>query len=570
VIAAHRPVQRPRDARLLLVSADGRIIHAPRSRFIDFLNPGDLAIANDAVTLPASLHGVHVPSGAEIEVRLAGTRQTAVEVQGFSAIVFGAGDFRTRTEDRPPPPTLAPGDGLVFPSVKSGVERLVATIEALLDHPRLVSLTFSGSAQAVWAGLARHGRPIQYAHVPIPLALWDVWTPIAGAPAAFEAPSAGFALDWATIRAMRERGIRFATITLAAGISSTGDPELDRRLPFDEPYRISDTTASAIRHVRSDGGRVIAIGTTVVRALEHAAARAGVVGPGEGIADQRLGPSTRLRVVDAILSGAHEPGSSHYRLLCAFLDDATLVAASAALEAMEYRTHEFGDSVLIEKSHSRSALATRQEPTLRGNGHRLRAVVGTELVEDRRHVEFDRPLCNRECVRDLAIRLTGSDQAQHAALPRAQQTGPAARLRHALDELRGDPRAEVRLPRVNLSNGRGDLRRRRSLQQVASRAAANRAKDIVIGIVGREDDNAAVSACEARDAVDLASVRQLEIQKDDVRVELRRQSKALADGACRSDDVDVALALEHRRDPLADNWMILDEEDFNHAGPGER
>jgi S-adenosylmethionine:tRNA ribosyltransferase-isomerase len=435
------------------------MVHAPRSRFIEYLEPGDLVIANDAATLPASLHGVHVPSGAEIEVRLAGyttnrrsedqegfcsSRKTspglliscskgtgrsftaceeiapdvvrtfppplacptrelrrgspkrhrreggrsarhgrpeglhysefftgssdrpavaAAGVQAFSAVVFGAGDFRTRTEDRPPPPTLAPGDRLVFPAAPSdaaglgpsGVAGLTATIEALVDHPRLVSLRFSGLPHAVWAGLARHGRPIQYAHVPAPLALWDVWTPIAGLPVAFEAPSAGFALDWATIRSMRERGIAFATITLAAGISSTGDPELDRRLPFDEPYRIPDATASAIRRARSDGGRIIAIGTTVVRALEHAAARAGVVSPGEGIADHRLGPSSRLRVADAILSGTHEPGSGHYQLLRAFLDDATLAEASAALEAMGYRTHEFGDSVLIEKSHSRNA-----------------------------------------------------------------------------------------------------------------------------------------------------------------------------------------------------------------------
>jgi len=370
VIAAERPVQRPRDARLLLVHADGRMVHAPRSRFIEYLEPGDLVIANDAATLPASLHGRHVPSGAEIEVRLAGYRTNRrsernffAEVQKFSAVVFGAGDFRTRTEDRPPPPILAPGDRLVFPPAPSDVAGLgpsgdaglAATIEALLDHPRLVSLRFSGLPRAVWAGLARHGRPIQYAHVPTPLALWDVWTPIAGLPVTFEAPSAGFALDWATIRSMRERGIAFATITLAAGISSTGDAGLDRRLPFDEPYRIPEATASAIRRVRSDGGRVIAIGTTVVRALEHASAHAGVVVPGEGIADQRLGPSSRLRVVDAILSGTHEPGSGHYQLLRAFLDDATLAEVSAALEATGYRTHEFGDSVLIEKSHSRNA-----------------------------------------------------------------------------------------------------------------------------------------------------------------------------------------------------------------------
>jgi S-adenosylmethionine:tRNA ribosyltransferase-isomerase len=201
----------------------------------------------------------------------------------------------------------------------------------------------------VWAGLARHGRPIQYAHLPAPLQMWDVWTPIAGRPVAFEPPSASFVVDWKSIRAMRQRRIGFATVTLAAGISSTGDPELDRRLPFDEPYRIPFSTASAIRAARAQGGRIVAVGTTVVRALEHAAARDGVVDAGAGIADQRVGPDSRLRIVDVILSGTHERGSSHYLMLRAFLDHETLRQADAALEALGYRTHEFGDSVLIER-----------------------------------------------------------------------------------------------------------------------------------------------------------------------------------------------------------------------------
>ena len=346
MIPADRPSQRPRDARLLVVDAHGRFIHAPRSRFVDFLRPADVVIANDAATLPASLGGVHVPTGAVIEVRLAGRFSLDVDaVEVFSAVVFGEGDFRSRTEDRPLPPPLAPGDRLQLGP-------LSATIEALLDHPRLVSLRFEGGPGTVWAGLAHHGRPIQYAHLTTPLALWDVWTPIAGLPVAFEPPSAGFALDWKSIRAMRERGTTLATITLAAGISSTGDPELDARLPFDEPYRIPEATAAAIRN-REAGGRIIAIGTTVVRALEHAARRPGAVRAGEGMADQRVGPNSRLRVVDAILSGTHEPHSSHYQLLRAFRDDATLTEASAVLDARDYRTHEFGDSVLIEKQAER-------------------------------------------------------------------------------------------------------------------------------------------------------------------------------------------------------------------------
>ena len=343
MIAADRPVQRSGlpQAKLLVVDACGEITHAPRAAFVEFLRPGDLVIANDAATLPASLHGEHVLSGRTIEVRLAGLRSLSPDVRQFSAIVFGAGDYHTRTEDRPLPPTLKPGERLLLGP-------LSATVEHLLGHPRLVSLRFDGTPDAIWAGLARHGRPIQYAHVPAPLALWDVWTSIAGPPVAFESPSAGFVLDWRTLAAMRSCGIAFATITHAAGISSTGDDELDHRLPFDEPYRIPLATALAIHRAQARGGRIVAIGTTVVRALEHAGCD-GKVRAGEGLATQRIGAATRLRAIDAIVSGTHEPGTSHYELLRAFTDDSTLDRANNELSEHDYRTHEFGDSVLIER-----------------------------------------------------------------------------------------------------------------------------------------------------------------------------------------------------------------------------
>jgi len=341
MIAANRLA--PPQAKLLVVDARGRVSHLPRSALVDLLRPGDHVIANDAATLPASLHGMHVPTGERIEVRLAGRRSLAVDdVSDFSAVVFGAGDFRTRTEDRPPPPRLAPGDRLALGP-------LSATVEKVLGHPRLVSLRFEGTPDAIRAGLARHGRPIQYAHVAVPLALWDVWTPIAGPPVAFEPPSAGFALDWRSIAAMRVRGVAFDTLTHAAGLSSTGDAELDRRLPFDEPYRIPDGTASAILSTQAKGGRIIAIGTTVVRALEHAASRDGFVHGGEGLATQRIDAASRLRVVDALLTGIHEPGTSHYQLLRAFADGKSLRRASVELDARGYSTHEFGDSVFIER-----------------------------------------------------------------------------------------------------------------------------------------------------------------------------------------------------------------------------
>jgi len=344
MIDATQPVQRPANARLLVVDHHRKFHHVRRASFVEYLRAGDLVIANDAATLPASLQGVHIATGEAIEVRLAGRPSLRPEdMNYFTAVVFGPGDFHTRTEDRLPPPKLAAGDKIILGPLR-------ATVEQLLGHTRLVLLRFEGTADHVWEGLAHHGRPIQYAHVAAPLALWDVWTRIAGSPVAFEPPSAGFALDWHALSQMQERGIEFETITHAAGISSTGDEELDRLLPLDEPYRIPEVTAHAIQRTKERGSHIVAVGTTDVRALEHAANRDGMVRPGHGVATQRIGPSTRLRMVDAILSGTHEPETSHYELLRAFADDTTLELANQELDLGHYLTHEFGDSVLIERS----------------------------------------------------------------------------------------------------------------------------------------------------------------------------------------------------------------------------
>lgn len=351
MIAADRPVQRPPGARLLYLDQYGSIRHAPRAQLPEFLRAGDLVIANDAATLPASLHGVHNRTGRTVEVRLAGKPSLATrDLQRFIAVVFGVGDHRTRTEDRPLPPSFEAGDKLELGA-------LTAQVERVLDHPRLLAIRFDAAPDDLWRGLAAHGRPIQYAHLSEPLALWDVWTSIAGAPVAYEPPSAGFALDWQMLAEFKARDIEFATLTHAAGISSTGDAELDRRLPLDEPYRIPVTTEQAIAAALCAQRRIVAIGTTVVRALEHSAAIFGSVAAGEGVAHLRVGPDTPLRVVDVVLSGTHEPGTSHYDLLHAFADKTVLRRADEALNSAGYRTHEFGDSVLIERDSRRYSRA---------------------------------------------------------------------------------------------------------------------------------------------------------------------------------------------------------------------
>jgi S-adenosylmethionine:tRNA ribosyltransferase-isomerase len=246
---------------------------------------------------------VHRPTGEPIEARLAGW-DSFRDPTRFVAVVFGAGDHRVPTEDRPPPPPLSAGDQLEFGP-------LIASVEGSLDHPRLVHIRFAGHPASVMRGLVQHGRPIQYAHIPEPLRLPDVWTKIAADPIAFESPSAGFALDWRTLKGWREPGRRFRD-PLARGRSV-----VDRRrrprpaASLRRIYRIPEACAAAIEAAKSRSGRVIAIGTSVVRALEFASNADGTVRAREGRASGRIARGAPLRAVDAILTGVHQPGESH-------------------------------------------------------------------------------------------------------------------------------------------------------------------------------------------------------------------------------------------------------------------
>lgn len=324
------------DNRMLLVDLDARTIEdAHASALPMLLETRDVLVVNDAATLPASLAATL--RGEPVEVRLLEGPYGATT----RAVLFGRGDHRTPTERRPAPPLVAEGDVLTV-----GASSLtVASVSAL--SPRLVTLRWPLARAARFALLYRVGRPVQYSYEPLPLALWDVQTAFASRPWAVEMPSAARPLDGAMLLALARKGVSIATLTEAAGLSATGDPALDAALPLPERYEIPAATVRAIARARAEGGRVVAVGTSVVRALEDSAHRHGEVRAGLAVAELTLAPDTVPRVASGLLTGIHVPGESHYQLLAAFADATTLKRASERAVQGGYRLHEFGDSALF-------------------------------------------------------------------------------------------------------------------------------------------------------------------------------------------------------------------------------
>jgi S-adenosylmethionine:tRNA ribosyltransferase-isomerase len=325
----------PEATRLLVVDPEhARLAGRGMSHLPKLLQPGDVLVVNDAATLPASLHA-QTANGADIELRLLGPERAS----RFSAIVLGAGDFRTRTEDRAPPPPLLLGDVLqVGPQLRATV---VGQSEL---SSRWIELQLDRAGAELWRAIYAWGKPVQYAYRSEPLALWSVQTAYATRPWASEMPSAGKPLSMELLLALAARGVRLATLTHAAGLSATGDPVLDRALPLPERYDLPQRTLDLI----ASGGRVIAVGTSVVRALESAYLNGeGTLRAGEDIATLRITPAHRLNVVDGLLTGIHSPEESHFELLGAFMDSCLLERSHLFARAYAYREHELGDECLI-------------------------------------------------------------------------------------------------------------------------------------------------------------------------------------------------------------------------------
>lgn len=339
---ATSPLERRDAARLLVIdpatsSARGRGAAADLgvTDLPGLLDAGDVVVVNDAATLPASLP-IRV-DGVDLELRLAARLEN-----GWRAVLFGAGDWRDRTEDRLAPPVLPRGARIAV-----GARLRATVVEVSMRSPRLVHVEFDGTPEHVLSELYRVGRPVQYSHQSDALELWSVQTVYSGRPWAVEMPSAGRPLSWSLLLALRARGVAIASLTHAAGLSATGDPAIDDHLPLPERYDIPAATIETIERARAGGRRVVAMGTTVVRALEGSVRRHGrlVAGPDE--TDLILGADTPLRVVDSIVTGMHDPSESHFRLLRAFAPLDVLERGWQHAIDRDYRSHEFGDICLL-------------------------------------------------------------------------------------------------------------------------------------------------------------------------------------------------------------------------------
>ncbi len=325
-----------REVRLLVVDpASHQTAVVPFAQLASFLERGDLVVVNDAATYPASLPAL-TEGGDPLEVRLFDADEAH-----WQAVLLGAGDWRTKTEDRPAPTVLAVSAALRFGDLTARV------VEVSALSSRRVTLAFDAPPARVWAWVYAHGVPIQYAYRTRPEPLWAFQNVYAARPWAAENPSAGRPLSWDLLLTLRRRGVKVEALTHATGLSATGDARLDESLPWPERYELPASTAAAVNAAVRSGRRVIAIGTSVMRALESAALDTGRVEPGKGVASLVIDASHTPRVTHGLLTGIHSPQESHYRLLRALVDGDTLTKATCEAARAQLVEHEEGDAALI-------------------------------------------------------------------------------------------------------------------------------------------------------------------------------------------------------------------------------
>jgi S-adenosylmethionine:tRNA ribosyltransferase-isomerase len=324
-----------RDAVKLLVAQPSGVSHARFANIGDYLRAGDLLVVNNSATLPAAVDGRR--AGHPIVVHFSMASSTKIWVVELRPAVHASGHLR---DIRPGERIGLPGGGALL--IKSSYPE-PGVDGARLWTARVVIEGPAGPEGGVLPYLARHGRPIRYSYVPQPWSLDYYQTVFARHPGSAEMPSAARPFSTELVTALVANGVAIAPITLHTGVSSAepGEP------PVPEPFDVPAATARLVNLTHATGARVIAVGTTVTRALESAADTDGTVRAAGGWTDLVLGPNRPARVIDGLITGWHDVGASHLSLLEA--------VGGAALVAMAYREavdhgylwHEFGDSALL-------------------------------------------------------------------------------------------------------------------------------------------------------------------------------------------------------------------------------
>ncbi|TDP96188.1 S-adenosylmethionine:tRNA ribosyltransferase-isomerase [Labedaea rhizosphaerae] len=313
-----------RDGVRLLVAGPQGLTHTTFAALPDHLRPGDLVVINTSPTLAAA-----------VEARRADGRHVAVHFAGHRP------DGSWVVEIRPARQATGPVQDIVV-----GERFTVSGLTLIAREPvdaRLWTVTVDGDVLEL---LASHGKPISYAYVHGSWPIADYQTVFAqddrGSGSA-EMPSAGRPFSTRTITDLVAKGVAVAPIVLHTGVSSAekGEP------PQAEPYRVPAPTARLVELTRANGGRVVAVGTTVTRALETVADPDGTVHAGEGWTELVLGPDRPARVVTGLVTGWHAPGASHLSLLEAVAGQELVAKAYAEAVARRYLWHEFGDSCLL-------------------------------------------------------------------------------------------------------------------------------------------------------------------------------------------------------------------------------
>jgi S-adenosylmethionine:tRNA ribosyltransferase-isomerase len=310
-------------AMLVANRDDGSLVHARFGELPRFLPPGDLLVVNTSATLPAALPARLGELAIELHLSSpAGDGMWAVELRTVDLLPFRRPPIGTRLEL----PDGADAE-LVAPFLAS-------------DRLAIARLSFSERLETY---LHLHGHPIRYGYVERDWPIDAYQTVFALEPGSAEMPSAGRPFTPELVTELIATGVLIAPLTLHAGISSLERGEA----PYPERYRVPAVTARLVNAVHQWGGRVIAVGTTVVRALETVAAADGVIAPGEGSTNLVVSPRRGLRAIDGVLTGWHDPASSHLQLLDAAAGSELVRRSYEAARAADYLFHEFGDIHLI-------------------------------------------------------------------------------------------------------------------------------------------------------------------------------------------------------------------------------